>query len=107
MTAAITSTANSTTGRRRCTGSSAARCPRWNDSSRAARHEPAAHARSVTLVHGDAKPGNFAFVGDEVSAVFDWEMTTVGDPLTDIGWLELLWMQPVGITSHPAALDHR
>src|SRR5258705_3711575 len=58
----------------------------------------------VTLVHGDAKPGNFAFIGGEVSAVFDWEMTTVGDPLTDIGWLELLWMQPVGITSHPAAL---
>src|SRR4029077_10602524 len=39
---------------------------------------------TVTLVHGDAKPGNFAFVGDEVNAVFDWEMTTVGDPLTDI-----------------------
>jgi aminoglycoside phosphotransferase (APT) family kinase protein len=57
-----------------------------------------------TLVHGDAKPGNFAFTGGEVSAVFDWEMTTVGDPLTDIGWLELLWMQPVGVTSHPAAL---
>ena len=59
----------------------------------------------VTLVHGDAKPGNFAFIGGEVSAVFDWEMTTVGDPLTDIGWLELLWMQAVGITSHPAALS--
>jgi aminoglycoside phosphotransferase (APT) family kinase protein len=58
----------------------------------------------ITLVHGDAKPGNFAFVDDEVSAVFDWEMTTVGDPLTDIGWMELLWMQPVGITSHAAAL---
>jgi aminoglycoside phosphotransferase (APT) family kinase protein len=58
---------------------------------------------TVALVHGDAKPGNFAFVGDEVSAVFDWEMTTVGDPLTDIGWMELLWMQPVGITSHPSA----
>jgi aminoglycoside phosphotransferase (APT) family kinase protein len=58
----------------------------------------------VTLVHGDAKPGNFAFVGDEVSAVFDWEMTTLGDPLTDLGWLELLWMQPVGLTSHPGAL---
>lgn len=57
----------------------------------------------ITLVHGDAKPGNFAFAGKEVSAVFDWEMTTVGDPLTDIGWMELLWMQPVGITSHPAA----
>jgi aminoglycoside phosphotransferase (APT) family kinase protein len=59
----------------------------------------------VTLVHGDAKPGNFAFVGGEVSAVFDWEMTTVGDPLTDIGWLEMLWIQPVGINSHPAALS--
>jgi aminoglycoside phosphotransferase (APT) family kinase protein len=58
----------------------------------------------VTLVHGDAKPGNFAFVGDDVSAVFDWEMTTVGDPLTDIGWMELLWMQPVGITSHESSL---
>lgn len=58
----------------------------------------------VTLVHGDAKPGNFAFTDGEVSAVFDWEMTTVGDPLTDIGWLEMLWIQPVGINSHPAAL---
>jgi aminoglycoside phosphotransferase (APT) family kinase protein len=64
---------------------------------------PAAYPR-VTLVHGDAKPGNFAFVGDDVSAVFDWEMTTAGDPLTDLGWMELLWMQPVGITSHPAAI---
>jgi aminoglycoside phosphotransferase (APT) family kinase protein len=58
----------------------------------------------VTLVHGDAKPGNFAFTDGEVSGVFDWEMTTVGDPLTDIGWLEMLWIQPVGINSHPAAL---
>jgi aminoglycoside phosphotransferase (APT) family kinase protein len=58
----------------------------------------------VTLVHGDAKPGNFAFIESDVSAVFDWEMTTVGDPLTDIGWLEMLWMQPVGLNSHPAAL---
>jgi aminoglycoside phosphotransferase (APT) family kinase protein len=59
----------------------------------------------IALVHGDAKPGNFAFVGDDVSAVFDWEMTTIGDPLVDIGWMELLWMQPVGITSHEAALS--
>jgi aminoglycoside phosphotransferase (APT) family kinase protein len=60
---------------------------------------------AVTLVHGDAKPGNFAFVGDEVSAVFDWELTTVGDPMTDIGYLELLWRMPVGIPSHDAALS--
>ena len=54
-------------------------------------------------MHGDAKPGNFAFVGDEVSAVFDWEMTDVGDPLADIGYLELMWAYPVGITSRPTA----
>jgi aminoglycoside phosphotransferase (APT) family kinase protein len=71
---------------------------------RALRESRPAPCPNVTLVHGDAKPGNFAFSGGEVSAVFDWEMTTVGDPLTDIGRLEMLWMQPVGINSHPAAL---
>ncbi|MDG2029152.1 MAG: phosphotransferase family protein [Acidimicrobiales bacterium] len=54
----------------------------------------------ITLVHGDPKPGNFAFVGSEVSAVFDWEMTTVGDPLADIGWAEVAWMTP-SFTSFP------
>ena len=63
---------------------------------------PSPH-HAVALVHGDAKPGNFAFVGDEVSAVFDWELTTLGDPMTDIGYLELLWRMPVGIPSHDAA----
>jgi aminoglycoside phosphotransferase (APT) family kinase protein len=57
-----------------------------------------------TLVHGDAKPGNFAFVNGGVSALFDWELVAVGDPLTDIGWMEVVWMQPVGIPSHPSAL---
>ena len=54
---------------------------------------------SVTLVHGDAKPGNFAFEGDEVSAVFDWEMASVGDPLADVGWAEVLWTAPGSFTS--------
>jgi aminoglycoside phosphotransferase (APT) family kinase protein len=59
----------------------------------------------VTLVHGDPKPGNFAFVGGDVTAVFDWEMTTVGDPLADIGWAEILWMTPGSFTSRPGALS--
>ncbi len=58
---------------------------------------------TVTLVHGDAKPGNFAFVGDEVSAVFDWEMATLGDPLADIGYAELQWTFPGSITALPGA----
>jgi aminoglycoside phosphotransferase (APT) family kinase protein len=49
---------------------------------------------TITLVHGDAKPGNFAFVGGEVTAVFDWEMASIGDPLADIGWAEVLWVMP-------------
>lgn len=58
----------------------------------------------ITLVHGDPKPGNVAFVGDRVSAVFDWEMVDVGDPLTDVGYLETMWALPVGVTSRPSSL---
>jgi aminoglycoside phosphotransferase (APT) family kinase protein len=59
---------------------------------------------TVRLVHGDPKPGNFAFAGDEVSAVFDWEMATLGDPLADVGWAESLWRTPGSFTSLPGAL---
>ena len=59
---------------------------------------------AMTLVHGDAKPGNFAFEGSEVSAVFDWEMATIGDPLADVGYAEMLWVMPGYFTSQPAAL---
>jgi len=59
----------------------------------------------VTLVHGDPKHGNFAFVDDEVNAVFDWEMATVGDPLADLGWAEMLWNLPGSFTSLPGSLS--
>jgi aminoglycoside phosphotransferase (APT) family kinase protein len=59
---------------------------------------------AVTLVHGDPKPGNFAFVGDEVRAVFDWELTSVGDPLADIGWAEVNWTTPGSFTNRAGAL---
>jgi aminoglycoside phosphotransferase (APT) family kinase protein len=58
----------------------------------------------VTLVHGDAKPGNFAFVGDQVAALFDWELAGVGDPLTDVGYAEVLWRMPIGLPSRPGSL---
>jgi aminoglycoside phosphotransferase (APT) family kinase protein len=57
----------------------------------------------ITLVHGDSKPGNFAYTGTEVSAIYDWELATVGDPLTDIGWTETVW--PLGFTGRPGALS--
>jgi aminoglycoside phosphotransferase (APT) family kinase protein len=65
------------------------------------RAEPPEQCPRVTLVHGDTKPGNFAFVGSEVSAVFDWEMATLGDPLTDIGWAEVNWRFTGNVTSAP------
>jgi aminoglycoside phosphotransferase (APT) family kinase protein len=68
---------------------------------RARRPEPSA---VVTLVHGDAKPGNFAFANDRVSGVFDWEMTTVGEPLADIGWAEVNWTTPGAFTNRPGSL---
>lgn len=61
-------------------------------------------SQTITLVHGDPKPGNFAFVDDEVSAVFDWELTTVGDPLADIGWAEVNWTTPGSFTIRPGGL---
>jgi aminoglycoside phosphotransferase (APT) family kinase protein len=60
-----------------------------------------AQCSTITLVHGDAKPGNFAFVDGAVTAVFDWEMTTIGDPLADIGWAEVLWSMPGSFTNVP------
>jgi aminoglycoside phosphotransferase (APT) family kinase protein len=58
----------------------------------------------ITLVHGDPKPGNFAFVDGEVTGVFDWEMAGIGDPLADVGYLDLLWKTPTFFTSRPSAL---
>jgi aminoglycoside phosphotransferase (APT) family kinase protein len=46
--------------------------------------EPPASPR---LVHGDFRIGNF-LVGDEgLRALLDWELSHLGDPLEDLGWL--------------------
>ena len=59
----------------------------------------------VTLVHGDAKPGNFALVGREITADFDWELTTVGDPAADVVlYAEVTWVLPGMFTTLPASL---
>jgi aminoglycoside phosphotransferase (APT) family kinase protein len=38
------------------------------------------------LCWGDARPGNLLFKDFEVSAVLDWEMVEIGDPLMDLAW---------------------
>jgi aminoglycoside phosphotransferase (APT) family kinase protein len=47
-----------------------------------------------TLVHGDYKLDNVMYApADEpaVASIFDWEMSTLGDPLTDLGWMLSYW----------------
>ncbi len=49
-----------------------------------------------TLVHGDYKLDNLMFgPGEEpeIAAIFDWEMSTLGDPFTDLGWMLFYWRE--------------
>ena len=40
-----------------------------------------------TLVHGDFRHGNILISPQGVVAALDWELTHIGDPLEDIGWI--------------------
>jgi aminoglycoside phosphotransferase (APT) family kinase protein len=49
------------------------------------------------VIHGDYKLDNVMFaprVPIELVAVVDWEQSTVGDPLVDLGWMIGLWPDP-------------
>nr|CTQ92258.1 Predicted aminoglycoside phosphotransferase [Kibdelosporangium sp. MJ126-NF4] len=39
----------------------------------------------ATILHGDYRLDNTLVLDDRISAVLDWEMSTLGDPLADIG----------------------
>ncbi|MGV0836182.1 phosphotransferase family protein [Mycolicibacterium thermoresistibile] len=45
------------------------------------------------VMHGDYHVANLMYRhdGPEVAAIVDWEMSTVGDPLLDLGWLLATW----------------
>lgn len=51
----------------------------------------------ASVVHNDLKLDNCAFDPsdpDRVRAIFDWDMTTLGDPLVDLGTLLNYWPDP-------------
>ena len=57
-----------------------------------ARHLP--DSGPAALVHNDFKVDNCQFTAgrpDTVTSVFDWDMATLGDPLTDLGTLLNYW----------------
>jgi aminoglycoside phosphotransferase (APT) family kinase protein len=48
----------------------------------------------TTIVHGDFRLGNMILDPDpplRIAGVLDWEMSTLGDPLADLGYLLALW----------------
>jgi aminoglycoside phosphotransferase (APT) family kinase protein len=50
----------------------------------------------ATIVHGDYRLGNTmleAVPPARLIAIFDWEMATIGDPLADVGYLMMFWVQ--------------
>lgn len=60
------------------------------------RRNPPAEPTKPAIVHGDYRSGNFLFTAHgEISAILDWEMCHVGDPLEDVSWaLDPFWPMP-------------
>ena len=45
-------------------------------------------SQEATIVHGDYRLGNVMMADStpaELVAIFDWELSTIGDPLADLG----------------------
>jgi aminoglycoside phosphotransferase (APT) family kinase protein len=62
-------------------------------------------ARS-TIVHGDYRIDNAMFDGDgTLTAVLDWELATLGDPLADFSYLAMQWAMPADGGAGLAGLD--
>lgn len=71
------------------------------------RHRPPEAEPGV--LHGDLHLNNVLLHRTEprVAALVDWEMSTVGDPLLDLGWLLVTWpVDPVGFGAGTVLAGH-
>ncbi|MFJ2059164.1 phosphotransferase family protein [Streptomyces sp. NPDC087908] len=56
-----------------------------------------------TVIHGDYRLDNVLIGGDDrIRAVLDWEMSTLGDPLTDLGLL-VMYSTPLDLPDSPVS----
>ena len=58
-------------------------------------HRPA--PKTAAIMHGDYQFANVMFrhgTPARLAAIIDWEQSTIGDPLVDLGWLLVLWDEP-------------
>src|SRR5215210_8940960 len=54
-------------------------------------------SQEATVVHGDYRLGNVMMADSapaELVAIFDWELSTIGDPLADLGYMTVTWVEP-------------
>ena len=53
-------------------------------------------SQEATIVHGDYRLGNVMMAGSapaDLVAIFDWELSTIGDPLADLGYMTVTWVE--------------
>jgi aminoglycoside phosphotransferase (APT) family kinase protein len=60
----------------------------------------------TAIVHGDYRIDNVVFDGDgTLTAVLDWELATLGDPLADFSYLAMQWAMPADGGAGLSGLD--
>ncbi|MGP4001465.1 phosphotransferase family protein [Streptomyces sp. 8N706] len=58
---------------------------------------------AATVVHGDYRLDNVLIgTDDRIKAILDWEMSTLGDPLTDLGLLTM-YSEPLHVADSPVS----
>ena len=63
----------------------------------------------ATIVHGDYRLGNAMYAPGapaRLVAIFDWELSTIGDPLADLGYLTATYAQPGDPETLLSGLSH-
>ena len=62
----------------------------------------------VSIVHGDYRLDNLMFAADapRITAVLDWELSTLGHPLADFSYHCMAWHIPPGAFRGIGGLDH-